>query len=290
MKIVDVLIPFHNDSDGFRKTIMSVRRQTLAQQLRIVVVDDGSSGDHAANVGSMLEQSGLEYTLKRNVQNRGRPYTRNVLLDCMESDFVAWLDSGDEWFPDKIERQLASLDQAGVDKDTDDCWATCGYEWREDGVEPQRITQKTDGDITKALLKGKELRAYLWTVLAPKVAMRRVGYFDADLPRLQDLDFFLRFASAGGRLVQPDVTMPLCAYNKEHTGRSASEINAAYDRIFLKHDRIYRQYGRRFRVECQRRAKKNCARFAVANGEVQLAKSLNRQRNAITWRFLLGLS
>lgn len=290
METVDVLIPFYNDSDGFAKTLTSIKAQTILPQLRIVAVDDGSAPQHAHRLAELLDQSGMPYNLITNKANRGRPYTRNVLLDHMDSDFVAWLDSGDEWFAKKTERQLDALKSAGITKDSNDCWATCSYEWREAGEAPKEITQQTDGDATKALLLGRHLRAYLWTILAPAPAMRVVGTFDAAFPRLQDLDFFLRFVAYGGRLIQPDDTTALCAYNKEHAGRSASEIARSYDALFAKHDAIYQRYGRKFRMKCQRRAKTNCARFAEANGEVALARSLRQQRSSLAWRYYLGLS
>lgn len=289
METVDILIPFFNDSDGFRKTLASIKVQTCLPQLRIVVVDDGSQAEHARELAKLLDHSDVPYRILTNAQNRGRPYTRNVLLDNMESDYVAWLDSGDEWFPDKTWRQLSALKKAGVTKDSTDFWATCSYEWREAGKSPTQIRQQTEDDIIKALLDGKRLRAYLWSILSPTPAMARVGYFDTSLPRLQDLDFFLRFASSGGQLVQPEDFTALCAYNKDHIGRSAREIDAAYSHIFSKHDALLMRYGRKFRMKCQRKSKANCARFADENGDYKLAKSLMRQRNIVRWRYYIGL-
>lgn len=289
METVDVLIPYYNDSGGFEKTLASIKAQTALSQLRLVVVDDGSDTQHAHRLAELLDGSGMPYNLVTNMANCGRPYTRNVLLDHMDSDYVAWLDSGDEWFPEKITKQLDALKSAGATKDTDNCWATCSYEWREVSKPPQQITQQTDGDVSEALLVGKHLRAYLWTILAPTPAMRVVGAFDAAFPRLQDLDFFLRFVSSGGRLIQPEDKTPLCVYNKEHSGRSATEIAKSYDNIFAKHDALFQRYGRKFRMKCQRRAYRNCARFADANGEVSLSQSLRRKRSILTLRYYLGL-
>jgi len=290
METVDVLIPYYNDSGGFEKTLASIKAQTALSQLRLVVVDDGSDAQHAHRMAELLDGSGMPYNLVTNMANRGRPYTRNVLLDHMDGDYVAWLDSGDEWFQGKIERQLYALKSAGVTKDTDNCWATCSYEWREESKLPQQITQNTDGDVSEALLIGKHLRAYLWTILAPTPAMRIVGAFDAAFPRLQDLDFFLRFVSGGGRLIQPEDKTALCAYNKEHFGRNATEIAQSYDSLFAKHDALFQRYSRKLRMKARSLAYKNCARFADANGEVSLSQSLRRKRSILTLRYYLGLS
>ena len=50
---------------------------------------------------------------------------------------------------------------------------------------------------------GRRLRAYLWTLLGTARAFKAAGRFDERLPRLQDLDYFLRFIAAGGTLVVP---------------------------------------------------------------------------------------
>lgn len=270
MATVDVLIPFYNDSHGFKKTLDSIKAQTCLPQLRIVAVDDGSIPEHAKNVAALLDQSGVPYRLITNVQNRGRPFTRNVLLDHMDGDYVAWLDSGDEWFANKISVQLDALAQAGVTEDSDDCWATCSYEWREAGKPPRQIHQATDCDIVYSLLQGSRLRAYLWTILAPRPAMQRVGYFDAKLRWLEDLDFFVRFANEGGRLVQSNIPDALCAYNKEHSGRGARMISESYDHLFRKHIDIYAGYGRLFTLQTRRNAIKNCLRFAKADHDQKM--------------------
>ena len=74
----------------------------------------------------------------------------------------------------------------------------------------------------RALLIGTDLRAYLWTLLSRADTLRNVGWFDERLPRLQDLDFFLRFALKGGRIVAPETNEALCIYHKTDLGRSAT--------------------------------------------------------------------
>jgi len=65
----------------------------------------------------------------------------------------------------------------------------------------RQVRQVTEQDQIKALLLGKNLRAYLWTVLCEAGSLRDVGRFDENLGRLQDLDYFIRFVLKGGVLV-----------------------------------------------------------------------------------------
>src|SRR3546814_4055594 len=75
---------------------------------------------------------------------RGRPYTRNVLLDSIDSRYVAWLDAGDEWYPKKLSSQfdmLNLIESAHVERPI---WITCNYDWAWVGRKKKKIAQKTE--------------------------------------------------------------------------------------------------------------------------------------------------
>src|SRR3546814_20664979 len=77
-------------------------------------------------------------------------------------------------------------------------WITCNYDWAWVGRKKKKLAQKTEQDQTKALLMGSSLRAYLWTLLGTAETFKNVGWFDERFPRMQDLDYFLRFLNHGG--------------------------------------------------------------------------------------------
>jgi glycosyltransferase involved in cell wall biosynthesis len=101
---VTVVIPTYNRAALVRRAIASVRRQTARQLCDIVVVDDGSTDDTAR----VLQSHGNEIQYLYQ-QNAGVSAARNAALRETVNEFVAFLDSDDEWAPDKIERQLAML-------------------------------------------------------------------------------------------------------------------------------------------------------------------------------------
>lgn len=244
-RTVDVLIPHYNDVAGLAMSLRSLVRQTGDQTIRAVIADDGSEKEAQRELRELIDGYPLDITLIVNETNRGRPYTRNVLLDAMQSPYVAWFDAGDVWYDFKLEEQFKSF--AAGDEARDDIWVTCNYDWQWVGKRPKRIFQVTGQDQVRALLVGRDLRAYLWTILAPSKAFRKVGRFDEKLPRLQDLDFFLRFVSGGGRLVSCEDDRALCRYHKTDIGRSAGQIRDCYAHIYRKHSGLYRGYGHAFR-------------------------------------------
>jgi glycosyltransferase involved in cell wall biosynthesis len=229
-------------------------RQQWKGEKRIVIADDGSSQDGRRSVQAIANDfratsepdSPLIIDVIQNDVNRGRPYTRNVLLDAIDSRYVAWLDAGDEWYPRKLSAQfdlLETIEAAHISKPV---WVTCNYDWAWSGGRRRKIIQKTEQDQHKALLMGSNLRAYLWTLLGPAESFKSVGWFDERLPRMQDLDYFIRFVSHGGIIRNVKGDKPFCIYHKSDLGRNAEEIRACNALIYDKHRVIFKRYGETF--------------------------------------------
>lgn len=101
---VSVIVPTYNRAQLLPRAIASVQRQTVARLCDIVVIDDGSTDDTSAVAARYRDQ--IHYIRQ---PNRGAPAARNLGIQASRGEFVAFLDSDDEWVPDKTERQLAAL-------------------------------------------------------------------------------------------------------------------------------------------------------------------------------------
>lgn len=263
---LDVLIPHYRDVDGFAQSLASVLDQTWPGDIRLVVVDDGSPRDEFGGVEKLLNEQPLPFVLDRNPDNRGRPYTRNRLLDGVEADYVAWLDAGDLWYPDKLDLQFDHINRLrNAGKDIDRVWVTCHYDWQREGGRCYQVDQVVDCDQFKELLLGQKLRCYLWTLLGRASTFRAVGQFDEELPRLQDVDYFVRFVRAGGILTTPPTSQALCRYHKSDVGRCAHEIRECNSKIFDKYRTNLEQYGRGMISTVRFNAETLSARYAKNN-------------------------
>jgi glycosyltransferase involved in cell wall biosynthesis len=268
MAKLDVLIPHFQDPQNLALSLASVTAQTWTGDIRIVVVDDGSSRADFRAVEALVAEQSLPVTLQRNSENRGRPYTRNRLLDAIDGDYVAWLDAGDVWYPEKLTRQFDHFSRMRFDgEDTDRVWVTCHYDWQWSNGRPRRVRQQVDGSQIRELLLGDRLRAYLWTLLGTAGTFRAIGSFDERLPRLQDLDYFIRFVRAGGRLVTPAGDESLCLYHKSDLGRDAREIRRCNDLIFEKYLTSYQSQGPAFMRRTLYNAETLSARYARNNND-----------------------
>ncbi len=101
---VTVVIPAYNREAYVGRAIRSALAQTAAARCDVVVVDDGSTDGTPAVVG---EFGGRVACLRQ--ANAGPSAARNAGARSRDNEFVAFLDSDDEWAPDKIARQLAAM-------------------------------------------------------------------------------------------------------------------------------------------------------------------------------------
>lgn len=90
---VSVIIPAYNRAELIGRAIRSARAQRPQAPGEIVVVDDCSSDDTGARA------RGLGAVVVRHEENRGEAGARNSGLRVARFEWVAFLDSDDEWLP-----------------------------------------------------------------------------------------------------------------------------------------------------------------------------------------------
>ena len=181
---VSVIIPTHDRRDVVRRAIDSVLRQTHAPH-EVIVVDDGSTD----GTGSDLTRDYPEIVVLRQ-QNRGVSAARNAGIAQASGEWIAFLDSDDEWLPEKLQRQVDLV--AG---DADAVLCHCDEIWIRDGkrVNPGKRHAKSGGRIFRACLP--------LCAISPSASLIRrtlfddVGLFDEGLPACEDYDMWLRVCS-----------------------------------------------------------------------------------------------
>ena len=186
---VSVVIPTYNRADILPRTIQSVLSQTL-KDLELIVVDDGST-DRTVEVIHNVKDDRLRYI--QLPQNCGGNYARNQGIQASRADFVAFLDSDDEWLPQKLEKQLALINQ-----DPSISVVYCQYyEHQETSGQLTPNPAPYEGDVFQPLLRG--WCPALSTFLIKRTALQVINGFDESLPSFQDYDLFLRLAQAANK-------------------------------------------------------------------------------------------
>lgn len=234
MHTLDILIPHYKDPDGLALSLQSITAQDWRGTRRVIVVDDGSGPEVLGQVKTILRDCGSDCLLIAHPVNRGRPAARNTALAAVTAPYMAWLDAGDTWYPHKIGTQLRlirNMEDAG--EDVSNLWVSCHFDWVENN-RSRFVRQEIKPDMFRELIVGSGFRAYLWTLLGRTEAFRAVGRFDENLPRMQDLDYFLRFVQIGGRFAVPRKREGLCCYYKSDVGRNHRDVARSAQLIFDK--------------------------------------------------------
>lgn len=104
---VSVIIPTYNRGNLIEETINSVLNQTY-QNYEILVIDDGST-DNTKKVVQSINDRRIKYIFQ---EHTGHPApTRNTGIKIAKGEYIAFLDSDDLWFPQKLEIQINFLKQ-----------------------------------------------------------------------------------------------------------------------------------------------------------------------------------
>lgn len=115
-KRISVIIPAYNRADLLPRTIDSVARQTLLPY-EVIIVDD-TSPDRTPEVSTDLIEkykNVLNIIYTRHELNKGEGGARNTGIRMATGDYLAFLDSDDEWLPTKLERQVNFLEDTKAD-------------------------------------------------------------------------------------------------------------------------------------------------------------------------------
>ena len=97
---VTVVIPTFNRGHLVSETIESILNQTH-KAAEIIVVDDGSTDDTEEIVGKFKDK--VRYY---RIENSGVCKARNIGVEKSQSAWIAFCDSDDLWYPDKLHYQV----------------------------------------------------------------------------------------------------------------------------------------------------------------------------------------
>ncbi len=180
---ISVVIPTFNRSDLLRRALDSVLAQTCPAG-EIIVVDDGSTDGTAERVRERYPEVKLIAQ-----ENRGVSAARNTGIDSSSGDWIAFLDSDDEWLPEKLEKQMAMLVNH---PDMKICHT--GEIWLRNGLPLAQLEKhrKPSGWVFQKCLPLCAISPS--SALIDREIFDTVGLFDESLPACEDYDLWLRIS------------------------------------------------------------------------------------------------
>lgn len=192
---ISVVIPVSQRQQSAERALRSALLQDGPLH-EVIVVDDASSPPFRLPDEFKNEN---RIRIIRNEINIGAGASREAGCYHAKGDWIAFLDSDDYWLPGKLAAQ-AKLAQRDLTENPDAlvCYSS-GYQaikrktGRHRGLLPAESSQAEDFASACWFMPGS-------TVLISKHALKKTGPFDLSLRRLEDLDWYMRFGLAGGRL------------------------------------------------------------------------------------------
>ena len=181
---ISVIIPTYNRKKTLARAIRSVLNQSFSP-FEILIIDDGSN-------------DGTEEWVKANFQNikyiyqnnHGVSSARNIGIENAYGDWVAFLDSDDEWLPNKLYKQVKAIDSNPEVKffHTNEIWIRNGVR-----VNQMKKHKKYGGYIFEKCLDICRISPS--SVLIKKEVLDNIGVFDESLRVCEDYDLWLRITS-----------------------------------------------------------------------------------------------
>ena len=181
---ISVIIPTYNRKNTLPRAVESVLNQTY-KPIEIIIVDDGSTDGTKEWFSEMYPLVHYIYQV-----NSGVSSARNTGINSARGDWIALLDSDDEWLPDKLELQVKLLQNNAELRfcHTNEIWIRNGVR-----INQRKKHQKYGGNIFKKCLDICRISPS--SSLFHTSVIKDVGRFDESLDVCEDYDLWLRITA-----------------------------------------------------------------------------------------------
>lgn len=178
---ISVIVPTYNRINSLPRALDSILDQTFPVD-EIVVIDDGSTDGSSDYIKDYYPQ----VILLTQTQS-GVSAARNAGIRAAKNEWIALLDSDDEWLPHKLEKQYAALQKKSDYKicHTEEIWVRNGKR-----VNQMNKHKKEGGWIYSNCLPLCAMSPS--SIIFHRSVLDEAGLFDETLPACEDYDLWLR--------------------------------------------------------------------------------------------------
>ncbi|CAH0334862.1 Undecaprenyl-phosphate 4-deoxy-4-formamido-L-arabinose transferase [Flavobacterium sp. CECT 9288] len=213
---ISVVIPMYNSSKTILMTLNSIKKQTILPY-EVIIIDDGSLDESSTIVEDFISNnSTLNIQLVKKT-NGGVSTARNAGIKLAKGDWIALLDSDDEWLINKLERQIQVLSE---NPEIDFLGTNRNGEYF-DKILWKKLSVLTR--ISPKLLMIKFIFV-VPTVIFKKEIISDVGYFDETQKYAEEGNYFIRIAQKYNCFLLNE-SLVLTGDGKAHFGHSGLSGN-----------------------------------------------------------------
>lgn len=194
---VSIIMPVYNGAKYLASAIESVLAQTYPA-IQLILVNDCATDNSAEIIQGYLPDPRI--TFLTNLTNSGVAASRNVALKHATGAFIAFHDQDDLWLPNKLSLQMAALQQhpevgllhtryARIDTEGTLLPEYCSLD---EGAFGNSSAETIVGDVFEEIFISNDIQPL--TSIIPKKVLDEVGWFNPDLPGVDDYELWLRIA------------------------------------------------------------------------------------------------
>lgn len=180
---IDVIIPTFNRADLLERAIKSVLAQNY-QNFLLHIIDDGSTD----NTQALLSKYSLNPKMKiHHTENGGVSRARNYGVTNSQNEWICFLDSDDEWLPNKLETQVQFLSHNSQFEfvHTEEIWIRNGMR-----VNPKTKHSKGADELFKRSLEFCLISPS--TVMMKRSLFQKYGPFEEGYVVCEDYDLWIK--------------------------------------------------------------------------------------------------
>lgn len=225
--LVSIITPCHNSESIIPKTIESVLNQTY-QNWEMLIIDDCST-DNSSDVIKRYAEKDKRIRYFRTDKPSGSPaLPRNIGIENVKGDFIAFLDSDDVWLQDKLEKQIKFIEENNYDL------VYSFYEkmnW--EGERNDRVVQTRKYSTYNSLLKSNSIPC-----LTSIVSCKAIGDTRFKQIPQEDFCFWLDILKKG--YIAYNLCEITALYREAKTSRSANKLDMfkGYWNVIRNHQNI----------------------------------------------------
>ena len=210
---VSIIMPVYNSESTVCASVHSILDQTHTDW-ELILVDDCSSDNSVSSLLNIISGDS-RVRVYRTEKNSGPAYARNLGIGHAQGRYIAFCDSDDIWFPDKLNLQLQAIQQRGA--------AICctGYKPFITDLASNYVISPPENITYSDLLRYNYIGCS--TVIVDRFKV--VGISFPDIRRAEDYALWLNIGRLGHKIV--GIKSPLVFYRIGSSSESANKSKAA---------------------------------------------------------------
>ncbi len=247
---VSVIIPTYNRANLLPRAIESVLKQTF-KDFELIIVDDGSTDNTKEIVNNYIKKDNrIKYIYQENSGGPAKP--KNTGIKIAKGKYIAFLDSDDEWFINKLKKQYHLYeDNKNNNVGLIGCEAiSINNETKEKKyIKSIKYIEARSPEVLK-----KTIPKSFSSVMINKNVFKEIGLIDEKIKICDDFELYIRISRKYNFLF---IQEPLFNYYVHENNVSASKnyikiikerklIMQKHKKIFLSHPNIYSNQFKKF--------------------------------------------